>query len=49
LGEVLQIPHNYKEIAAMQKKEAAAINRQLKEVKRKNEALKKIIKGGKTV
>ena len=42
------MPHNYGKIADMQKKEAAAINNQLKEVQRKNEALKNVIKGGKT-
>ena len=39
------MPHNYGKIAAMQKKEAAAINKQLKEVTQKNEALKKAVKG----
>jgi len=47
--EVFQMPHNYGKIAVMQKKEAAAINKQLEEVQRKNDALKITAKGGKTV
>ena len=38
------MPCNYEKIATMQKKDAAIINKQLEEVRRKNEELKKAVK-----